>query len=317
MEEDATTLELQVMCKEYEWLLREEVGKVLLDLKSLLSEALRNFRVRSDQVSECHVKPEKFLLSCPSGTYQSKCMVTVVGDLISEADVGVRLQKQPVIIYQTRIYPEMPWKLQQIQDAGNRIQFALSSIDEREQLSSFTSGTQVLSFLDDIISHLKLGRECLSLPKMPPFDELIKNPNNKAFKPPLPQDTIASFFVQAQKLVLAVCHLTSNPQNKTEITSRYQLECSVPWLNDTLLLFTVALHKCQQLKDKVAMFIHYEARLHSLRSGAQKSLDRGSQGDSVKLDKRATSAAKTKTRRQATAGDIPVTLLGQGQVTMN
>lgn len=65
------------------------------------------------------------------------------------------------------------------------------------------------------------------------------------------------------------------------------------------------------------MFIHYEARLHSLRSGAQKSLDRGSQGDSVKLDKRATSAAKTKTRRQATAGDIPVTLLGQGQVTMN
>lgn len=31
----------------------------------------------------------------------------------------------------------------------------------------------------------------------------------------------------------------------------YQAECSVPWLNEVLVLFTVALQLCQQLKDKV------------------------------------------------------------------
>lgn len=31
-----------------------------------------------------------------------------------------------------------------------------------------------------------------------------------------------------------------------------QAECSVPWLNEVLVLFTVALQLCQQLKDKVS-----------------------------------------------------------------
>lgn len=32
-----------------------------------------------------------------------------------------------------------------------------------------------------------------------------------------------------------------------------QAECSVPWLNEVLVLFTVALQLCQQLKDKVSI----------------------------------------------------------------
>lgn len=34
-----------------------------------------------------------------------------------------------------------------------------------------------------------------------------------------------------------------------------QAECSVPWLNEVLVLFTVGLQLCQQLKDKV---VHYQ-----------------------------------------------------------
>lgn len=34
-----------------------------------------------------------------------------------------------------------------------------------------------------------------------------------------------------------------------------QAECSVPWLNEVLVLFTVALQLCQQLKDKVSYVI--------------------------------------------------------------
>lgn len=32
-------------------------------------------------------------------------------------------------------------------------------------------------------------------------------------------------------------------------------ECSVPWLNEVLVLFTVGLQLCQQLKDKVMILI--------------------------------------------------------------
>jgi hypothetical protein len=31
----------------------------------------------------------------------------------------------------------------------------------------------------------------------------------------------------------------------------HQAEASIPWLNEVLVLFTVALQLCQQLKDKV------------------------------------------------------------------
>lgn len=34
-----------------------------------------------------------------------------------------------------------------------------------------------------------------------------------------------------------------------------QAECSVPWLNEVLVLLTVALQLCQQLKDKVGLII--------------------------------------------------------------
>ena len=33
----------------------------------------------------------------------------------------------------------------------------------------------------------------------------------------------------------------------------YQAECSVPWLNEILVLFTISLQLCQQLKDKVSV----------------------------------------------------------------
>ena len=33
--------------------------------------------------------------------------------------------------------------------------------------------------------------------------------------------------------------------------NRYQAECVIPWVNDVLLLLTIALQSAQQLKDKV------------------------------------------------------------------
>ena len=45
----------------------------------------------------------------------------------------------------------------------------------------------------------------------------------KLFKPALPNDAVVSFYIQSQKLVLAVYHLCTNQLNKVDIAARYQV----------------------------------------------------------------------------------------------
>lgn len=72
----------------------------------------------------------------------------------------------------------------------------------------------------------------------------------KSLSPNLPEDLAISFYLQSHKLIFAVYQLT-NIQGTMKFDS-YQGECSVPWLNEVLVLFTVSLQLCQQLKDKVS-----------------------------------------------------------------
>lgn len=73
--------------------------------------------------------------------------------------------------------------------------------------------------------------------------------SQKSLAPNLPDDLAISFYLQSHKLIFAVYQLT-NIQGTMKFDS-CQAECSVPWLNEVLVLFTVALQLCQQLKDKV------------------------------------------------------------------
>lgn len=42
---------------------------------------------------------------------------------------------------------------------------------------------------------------------------------------------------------------------KFEVSHVHKVECVVPWLNDTLVFFTISLQLCQQLKDKVSVSV--------------------------------------------------------------
>ena len=64
----------------------------------------------------------------------------------------------------------------------------------------------------------------------------------KAFKPTLPNDVSLSFYVQAQKLVLAVYQLYINNQNKVDIHHRFQVRGCLMWLKFALGLL-VTLHR--------------------------------------------------------------------------
>jgi protein rogdi len=77
----------------------------------------------------------------------------------------------------------------------------------------------------------------------------------------LPEDLAISFYIQCHKLIFAAYQLT-NIQGTMEFNS-CQAECSVPWLNEVLVLFTVGLQLCQQLKDKVSGPMFYVELLKS------------------------------------------------------
>lgn len=73
----------------------------------------------------------------------------------------------------------------------------------------------------------------------------------KCLTPNLPEDLAISFYIQSHKLIFAVYQLSSSHGAMKYDT--YQAECTVPWLNEVLVLFTVALQLAQQLKDKVVI----------------------------------------------------------------
>ena len=51
---------------------------------------------------------------------------------------------------------------------------------------------------------------------------------------------------------MAVYHIVVDPKTNMSKFNRYQAECVIPWVNDVLLLLTIALQSAQQLKDKVS-----------------------------------------------------------------
>ncbi|KAK8769103.1 hypothetical protein V5799_014432, partial [Amblyomma americanum] len=78
----------------------------------------------------------------------------------------------------------------------------------------------------------------------------------KSLQPPLPQDMAASFYVQSHKLIFAVYLVQKDSHGQPKFDA-IQAEASVPWLSEVLVLFTIALQLCQQLKDKVGVFYQY------------------------------------------------------------
>jgi len=155
------------------------------------------------------------------------------------------------VIQRTSITQDSPWKIQQIQDAANHLQQAIYHIDNADEPTiEFKSSDEVIHILSNILGALQRGRTSLVVPRKKPIDELMKSRNMKSLSPNLPEDLAISFYIQSHKLIFAAYQLTNN-QGTMKFEST-QAECSVPWLNDVLVLFTIALTLCQQLKDKVS-----------------------------------------------------------------
>ncbi|KAK9889684.1 hypothetical protein WA026_007063 [Henosepilachna vigintioctopunctata] len=240
---------------EFEWVLNQEIHKGLDQVHQILVECARRFPVQlygNDNSS----KQEKFVLSVPSD--QLKCLVTLTGDSITHADINFKVTRQannPVMIH-TAIHSDYPWKLQQVQDAANHLQQAIYHIDDVGKNYKFKSSDEVLHILGNILGSLQRGRTSLIVPKKKAIDDLMNSRNMKALTPNLPEDTAISFYIQSHKLIFATYQLTNIHGNVSYDSTH--AEYPVPWLNEVLVLFTVGLQLCQQLKDKICVFSQYK-----------------------------------------------------------
>ncbi|KAG4073644.1 hypothetical protein HA402_000868 [Bradysia odoriphaga] len=237
---------------EFEWVLHEEVHSVLKNLHTILVECAHRFPV--PLYGNDGRKMDKFVLTVPQDNL--RCVVTLTGDSITHADISFKVQRAQNAVQRTSINQDSPWKLQQVQDAANHLQQAIHHIDNVDSSYNFKSSDEVLHILGNILAALQRGRTSLVIPKKKPIDELMKSRNMKSLSPNLPDDLAISFYLQSHKLIFAVYQLT-NVQGTMKFDSS-QAECSVPWLNEVLVLFTVALQLCQQLKDKISVFSQYK-----------------------------------------------------------
>ncbi|XP_050436664.1 protein rogdi isoform X2 [Adelges cooleyi] len=247
---DSEKLEHQSLQKEFEWVLNEEVHSILHQLNIILHECVRRF---PSWDSEVPIKQEKFVLS--TSPDQLKSIVSISGDTILQADIQFKVQRhQQQIMYRTNIRHDCPWKLHQVQDAGNHLRQAILHIEKIDKETIFNSSEEVLHILRKLLGCLQRGRTSLIVPRKRTIDDLIKS-RNMCLTPILPEDLAISFYIQSHKLIFAVYQLSSSHGSMKYDT--YQAECTVPWLNEVLVLFTVALQLAQQLKDKICVFTQY------------------------------------------------------------
>ena len=145
----------------------------------------------------------------------------------------------------------------QVQDAANHLHMASEGLqtephgEERtfssaaEVRSFIPRGSlivlihQVTAFLNTVMGSLLRARQALAAPKKRTLEDLVNSKNVKSLVPPLPREVAVSFYLQSWKLIFAVYHMVTD--KGVSRFDRYQAECVVPWVNDVLLLLTVAL----------------------------------------------------------------------------
>ncbi|XP_017772740.1 PREDICTED: protein rogdi [Nicrophorus vespilloides] len=239
--------------KEFEWVLHQEVHTAMDQIHQILIECARRFPVTLYGTDNT-IRQDKFILSVAAD--QLKCVVTLTGDSITYADISFKVQRQQNSVVRTTIQTDSPWKLQQVQDAANHLQQAIYHLDDVAKNYKFKSSDEVLHILGNILGSLQRGRTSLIVPRKKAIDDLIKSRNMKSLSPNLAEDLAISFYIQSHKLIFAVYQLSNN-HGKMDFDSNHA-ECSVPWLNEVLVLFTVGLQLCQQLKDKICVFSQYK-----------------------------------------------------------
>lgn len=247
---------------EFKWLLRNDVGSTLAQLKQILTDCTAVIPNTSKQ----------YTIYSSSQNQQDviKIQTTLEGYRITQADINIKLSsKHPMQTIKTCINeaPENPfcWRLNQIQDAANHLGNAIdllvttrirpdSSSTDVNNRYDFRSADEVLGLIENVMNCLQKSRSSLLIPRKRTIEELQHSQNMQSIRPALPLDYSISFYIQAHNLICSVYQLTPGPQG-SQIKAEYQAEVSLPFLSEILVYLSLSLQLCQQLKDKIQTLV--------------------------------------------------------------
>ena len=137
---------------------------------------------------------------------------------------------------------------------------------EKENKVDFKNADEVITIINSIMQSLLKGRNALIVPRKRTVSEIQNSSENKSLTPLPPKDITISFYVQSHKLICAVYNHSHEKDSHGNVRSEIQqAESSIPWLSEVLVLFTVALQFCQQLKDKLLVFSQYSDLRNEIR----------------------------------------------------
>jgi len=263
----AVSEEVASLQREFDWVLTKEVGNVVAQLTAAVRECAKKFPVKIGNLqgggeADMEQPTDKFVLA--SGD-QVKVIVTLSGDCISAADINLKLPRphSKDAYHNTTVREDLPWMLQQVQDAANHLQLAMEQLTALPTDHRFSSAAEVSHFLAGLMASLGRARQSLVVPKKRTLEDLVSSKNVKSLVPPLPREVAVSFYLQSWKLIFAVYHMVTD--KGVSRFDRYQAECVVPWVNDVLLLLTVSLQTAQQLRDKLDIFQQYKQEIRLTR----------------------------------------------------
>jgi len=260
---EVTAEEISSLQREFDWVLDIEVATVLGQLKAAVKECANKFPipVGEHNTDRPHLS-DKFVLT---NSDQVKVVVTLTGDCINAADINLKLPRPHTkdVYHNTGVRDDLPWTLQQVQDSANHLQMASDILNNQGDKYKFSSAAEVTNYLGTVMNSLLRARTALVVPKKRTLEDLVNSKNVKSLVPPLPREVAVSFYLQSWKLIFAVYHMVTD--KGVSRFDRFQAECVVPWVNDVLLLLTVALQTSQQLRDKLDIFQQYKQEIRLTR----------------------------------------------------
>lgn len=227
-----TAEEIASLQREFDWVLTTEVDNVTKELKAavtvstvilpsplnifyafiFLKECANKFPIKVGDLNTekaDYPSSDKFVLA--SGD-QVKVIVTLTGDAISGADINLKLPRPHTkdAYHNTTVREDLPWKLQQVQDAANHLQLVMEQLSTLPEQHQFSSADEVSHFLSGIMESLLRARQALVVPKKRTLEELVNSKNVKSLVPPLPREVAVSFYLQSWKLIFAVYHMVTD-----------------------------------------------------------------------------------------------------------
>ncbi|MFH4980789.1 hypothetical protein AB6A40_007498 [Gnathostoma spinigerum] len=271
---DSELSERDSLVGEVVWLQRNAT-EYFRRVEEILHKCLDRFHVSnkfytSTKPGSSPAKSERYSLVQRNGADTLKVSVLLLGENVIQTEVAMKYPKISGGIFRATAQPEVQWKLQQLQDAGNYCVEALRTVAKGNEFIQYMAkrkswnlecGEPLCMIVESICSLIGKARSTLCIPRKRSLLELCNFQPTRCFNPSLPSDLVFSYYISSSRLICAAYHMTGKANGNQGLVVT-QAECTLPSLVEILVLLQQALNTVQRLRHQLIMFHSHLPNLH-------------------------------------------------------